>query len=137
MIRRIAVGVAAAVAGLASAVIGTAVPAQAAGAVHGCPSGAVCVYPENAGWNGNSPSIELWSYGPHNLSDQFGHHYVLNNQVDDGGFPAIAMLCKAYNGKDCTGPTYYQYGRSSKKGVSWGDPDLTPIDSVVLTVSGP
>lgn len=122
----------------AALVLAGAGPSQAAGStIHGCPSGAVCVYPQNAGWNGDRPSLEFWSYGPHNLSNQYGHHYVLNNQTDDGGFPAIAILCKGYNGANCTGTTYYQYSRSSAKGVSWGNPDLTPINSIVLTVSGP
>lgn len=62
---------------------------------------------------------------------------MLDNRTDDGGLPVTAMLCKGCNGKDRGGPTSYQYGRSPTKGGSWGDPDLTPIDSVVLTVSGP
>jgi hypothetical protein len=134
--RRLAAG-AATVAALTAALLGTAAPAQAAGTVHGCPSGAVCIYPRGAGWNGGNPSVEMWSYGPHNLSNQYGHHYVLNNQHDDGGFPVIAILCKGYDGKDCSGPTYYQYSRDSTKGVSWGNPDLTPINSVILTVFSP
>jgi hypothetical protein len=134
---RRAAAVTAVAASLTGVVLATAAPAQAASTVHGCPSGAVCVYPQNAGWNGDRPSLEFWSYGPHNLSNQYGNHYVLDNQTDDGGFPAIAILCKGYNGADCSGPTYYQYSRSSTEGVSWGNPDLTPIDSIVLSVFGP
>ncbi|MCW2755872.1 MAG: hypothetical protein JWQ32_3283 [Marmoricola sp.] len=128
-----------AVAVLASAVgIGIETPAQAATAVHGCPSGAFCIYPQNAGWNGDRPSVELWSYGPHNLSNEYGHHYVLNNQYNDPqGNPVIAVLCTGVNGTGCSGATYYQYSRSTSAGVSWGNPDLTPINSVILTVFGP
>lgn len=112
-------------------------PAEAAGAVHGCPSGAFCIYPQNAGWNGDRPSLEFFSYGPHNLSNQVGNHYVLNNQYDDGGFPVIAILCKGYNGSGDEVATYYQYSRSTKQGVSWGNPNLTPVNSILLTVFGP
>ncbi len=56
-------------------------PAQAAGAtIHGCPSGAVCIYPQNAGWNNDKPSFEFFSYGAHNLSNQVGRHYVLSTE---------------------------------------------------------
>ncbi|MFE0193061.1 hypothetical protein [Streptomyces sp. NPDC059008] len=94
--------------------------AAPAAASHGCPSGAVCVYPQNAGWNGDRPSHVYYSYGAHNLSGQVGRHYVFNNQT--GG--AKARTCTGYNGTgDCQGfmdPGYYV------------DKDLTPINSIVL-----
>ncbi|MGI5466384.1 hypothetical protein [Streptomyces sp. CA-132043] len=82
--------------------------------------GAVCVYPQNAGWNNDRPSLVFYSYGAHNLSNQVGQHYVLNNQT--GG--ATARTCTGYNGTgDCQGfiqPGYYV------------DKDLTPINSILL-----
>ena len=64
-------------------------PARAAGTVHGCQSGYVCIYPQNAGWNGDRPSLRFYTYGAHNLSNQFGTHRMLNNQY--GG--AWVVLC--------------------------------------------
>jgi hypothetical protein len=96
--------------------------AQAAGKkVHGCPSGAVCVYPRGAGWNNNHPSYFFYSYGAHNLKNQVGSHRVLDNQY--GG--ADAWLCLGYNG---TGKW--------KNGLpigSWNDFNLSPINSIKLT----
>lgn len=91
-----------------------------ADSLHGCPSGAVCVYPQNAGWNGDRPSLTFYSYGAHNLSNQVGQHYVLNNQT--GG--ATARTCTGYNGTgDCQGYLGAGY---------YVDKDLTPINSIVL-----
>ncbi len=118
--------------------LGVQTPANATTTVHGCPSGAFCIYPQNAGWNNNKPSYEFFSYGAHNLSNQVGHHYVLNNQYNDPqGNPVTADLFTGYNGTGVDSATYYQYSRSTAEGVSWGNPDLTPINSVVLSVFGP
>ncbi len=38
-----------------------------------------------------------WSYGAHNLSNQYGDHYVFDNQY--GG--ASMSLCTGYNGVGC------------------------------------
>jgi hypothetical protein len=128
---------AAAAALLIGALVGFAAPAQAA-TVHGCPHGAVCIYPQNAGWNNDHPSVTMYSYGAHNLSNQIGNHYVLNNQYDDGGFPVIAVLCYGYNGTNCDDNlTIYQWDRSTARGVSWNNYNLTPINSVILSVFGP
>ncbi|MFI9029560.1 hypothetical protein [Streptomyces sp. NPDC053560] len=109
-----------AVGALATVGMSTANAAPAAGSLRGCPSGAVCVYPQNAGWNNDRPSLVFYSYGAHNLSNQVGQHYVLNNQT--GG--ATARTCTGYNGTgDCQGfiqPGYYV------------DKDLTPINSILL-----
>ncbi|MFB4423815.1 hypothetical protein C5F59_022360 [Streptomyces sp. QL37] len=85
----------------AGAVLVTGAGSQAAEAgaratVHGCPSGAVCLYP-GSGWNGDKPEHMYWSYGAHNLVDETGTHRVLNNQT--GG--ATAALCKGYDGVNC------------------------------------
>ncbi|MFF9768481.1 hypothetical protein ACIGXF_13930 [Streptomyces sp. NPDC053086] len=84
----------------------------------GCPDGAVCVYPQNQD-PAQSPSLVLYSYGPHNLSNQVGRHWVLNNQY--GG--ATASLCTGYNGVGCGAPI------AESRGVY---ADLTPINSITL-----
>lgn len=86
---------------------------------HGCPAGAVCVYPRNKGWNGDRPSLVFFSFGAHNLSNQFGVHRVLNNQTGN----AIARTCTARNGGGCLGALHA--GR-------FINPNLTPIDSILL-----
>jgi hypothetical protein len=92
--------------------------ASAAGTVHGCPYGAVCIYPQNAGWNRDRPALVYWAYGPHNLSNVYGVHRVLNNQY--GG--ARVEACFGYNG---TGGGTFLLGTSI-------DYNLTPVNSVVL-----
>ncbi|NUS12241.1 MAG: hypothetical protein HOY69_12720 [Streptomyces sp.] len=83
----------------------------------GCPSGAVCVYAQDA--DAVTPTDVYWSYGAHNLSNQTGWHWVLNNQT--GG--AHAHLCQGYNGADCT------YDIAAQNGVR---ADLTPVNSITL-----
>ncbi|MGV9563803.1 hypothetical protein [Streptomyces sp. NPDC003480] len=111
---------AAALATAAAAVVALGGAAQAKPAADwaGCPSGAVCVYPQNQN-PAVSPSQVFYSYGPHNLSNQYGWHWVLNNQY--GG--ATASLCTGYDGKGC-GASFAQ-----QTGV-WAD--LTPINSITL-----
>lgn len=113
-------------------------PASASGAVHGCPYGAVCVYPQNAGWNGNSPSLEYWSYGAHNLSNQVGNHVVLNNQYPTGGSGwTEAGLDTGYNGTGSETMVLAPYDKAPGQGESWATVNLTPINSIVLFVVGP
>ncbi|MET9296604.1 hypothetical protein [Streptomyces sp. NPDC003077] len=84
-----------------------------------CPYGAVCIYPQNQD-PAVSPSHVFYSYGAHNLSNQYGRHWVLNNQY--GG--AYAHLCTGYNGAGCN------YDIAPQNGVY---ADLTPINSITLT----
>ena len=101
-------------------VAATASSAEAAGTVHGCPSGYVCVYPQSRGWNGDRPSLRFYTYRAHNLSNQFGIHRVFNNQY--GG--AWAWMCRGYNG---TG------GLAGTLGAGYFyDFNLTPINSIEL-----
>ena len=97
---------------------GTAQAAPGASTYEGCPAGYVCLYPD-ASWNGGHPSYMWYTYGAHNLSNQFGYHRFFNNQT--GG--AIARNCTGYNGTGCQGiqaaGTYYDY-------------DYTPYNSVLL-----
>lgn len=85
----------------------------------GCPSGAVCIYAQNVKDGISTPTDVFWSYGAHNLSNQVGMHWVLNNQT--GG--AHAHLCRGYDGTDCTKDILQDTGVYT---------DLTPIDSVTL-----
>ncbi|BAU85281.1 hypothetical protein SLA_4393 [Streptomyces laurentii] len=94
--------------------------AAAAGSLYGCPSGAVCVYAEDQVANSSTLTHTYWSYGAHNLSNQYGWHWVINNQT--GG--ASADLCYKYNGGDCTG------GRIPAGG--WKAANLTDINSIRL-----
>ena len=92
--------------------------AQSAGdSWDGCPSGAVCVYGQDA--PAQTPTDVYWSYGAHNLSNQVGWHWVLNNQT--GG--AHAHLCLGYNGANCN------YDLPAQTGVR---ADLTPVNSITL-----
>lgn len=84
----------------------------------GCPYGAVCIYPQNQN-PAVSPTHVFYNYGAHNLSNQYGRHWVLNNQY--GG--ATAQLCTGYNGAGCN------YTIAEGGGVY---ADLTPINSITL-----
>lgn len=123
MMRRITRGAAAlAVATAAMAGLGTHAAQASDRTVYGCPGGAVCIYAEGAVPNDNSrPTNIYYSYGAHNLSNQFGYHYVLNNQY--GSASATAQLCTGYNGVNCV----VTLGLNEL-----GNYNLTPINSVVL-----
>ncbi|MFE9560447.1 hypothetical protein ACFYM0_05000 [Streptomyces sp. NPDC006487] len=84
----------------------------------GCPDGAVCIYPQNQN-PAVSPSHVFYSYGAHNLSNQYGNHWVLNNQY--GG--ATARLCAGSNGVNCGNPIVQGTGVYA---------DLGPINSITL-----
>ncbi|WP_327156626.1 hypothetical protein [Streptomyces tubercidicus] len=105
----------------AGVVVGTAGPAAAAKAAttQGCPYGAVCIYPQNAGWNGGHPSHFYYSYGAHNLSNMVGVHRIYNNQ--SGG--ATMRTCTGYNGTGCEG-----YLPAN----NYIDKNMTPINSITL-----
>ncbi|UQW99400.1 hypothetical protein [Streptomyces sp. RerS4] len=90
----------------------------AAGTYQGCPSGYVCLYP-NASWNGGRPTYKWYTYGAHNLGNQFGVKRLFNNQT--GG--AIARNCTGYNGTGCQGV---------QPAGSYADYDYTPYNSVLL-----
>jgi hypothetical protein len=93
--------------------------ASADGAFEGCPSGAVCIYPAGTGWNGGHPNEFYYSYGAHNLSNDYGVHRIMNNQT--GG--ATMRTCTGYNGTGCEG--YMNQGY-------WIDKDMGPINSITL-----
>lgn len=98
--------------------------AEAASSLDGCPAGAVCIYADAMWQHLTSAYItdEYWSYGAHNLVNEYGWHYIVNNQT--GGGRATALLCYGYNGGNCTASIVYP-----------GDADLdnlTPVNSIVL-----
>ncbi|MET9467117.1 hypothetical protein ABZY44_20400 [Streptomyces sp. NPDC006544] len=92
--------------------------AQPANPWAGCPDGAVCIYPQNQN-PAVKPSHVFYSYGAHNLSNQYGNHWVLNNQTGGAG----ARLCTGSNGVNC--------GNSIAQGTGVYA-DLGPINSITL-----
>ncbi|NQX26531.1 hypothetical protein HQQ81_04095 [Microbacteriaceae bacterium VKM Ac-2854] len=96
-----------------------AAPAAEAATWHGCPTGYVCIYPQNAGWNNDRPSLRYYNYGSYNLSGQYGQHWVLNNQT--GG----AKL-RLYTGFGATG------GSAVVNAGTAVNYNLTPINSIQL-----
>jgi hypothetical protein len=121
-VRKFAASALAAGALVTVSVIGTTgtASAAAAGTVEGCPSGYVCIYPQDSGWNGGHPSSTYYTYGSHNLSNEYGVHRVFNNQT--GG--AKMRTCKGYNGTQCDSG-YLPAG-------TYMDKNLTPINSILL-----
>ncbi|WP_037882773.1 hypothetical protein [Streptomyces sp. NRRL S-515] len=95
-------------------------PAQAAGPWHGCPSGAACVYPRDAGWNNDRPSHIYWG-GVYKLYNQEGTHFVVNNQTQ--GWKV--RLCFDAGGTDCD--RYVQ-----PPGTTW-QVNLSPMNSIKLS----
>lgn len=138
-LKKAAVAAAALSAALSATAVGLAAPAHASGTVHGCAFGYVCVYPQGKGWNGDVPSLRFFTYGGHNLSNQLGYHYVLNNQQN-----ALAIFCSSYGGCATASTAKYQIGglawdwdESHAQGDSWANVNLTPVNSIDLEVQGP
>ncbi|AEW99885.1 hypothetical protein [Streptantibioticus cattleyicolor] len=95
---------------------------------YGCPAGAVCLYAQDAtqGWDGLDPSRitnVYWSYGSHNLSNEYGWHWLVNNQTPSSSMNAWAETCTGYNGADCTKQILPRMGIQL---------DFGPINSIVL-----
>lgn len=121
-IRKALTGVLASAALTTTALIGISGAAQAAPAPaessHGCPSGAVCIYPDDD-WNGGDPAYVFWSYGTHRIYNQYGEHRVYNNQTGN----AWASLSRSSNGD---APINYVAPGT------YTDANLTPINAVSL-----
>lgn len=116
-------GIAATLAGSASA---TAAPARAAAGTYlGCPYGAVCIYTDTTF---SHITQTFWSYGPHNLVNQFGRRPVVNNQY--GG--ATATLCYGYNGTNCDPGWTIPPVEGTPCSACYALPDLTLFNSIVL-----
>jgi hypothetical protein len=97
---------------------------------HGCPAGALCVYPTSTTWNtGPESKGEYYSYGYHNLHAQTGKHLVYNNQYAVNGNDAGATFCTGSNGTG--GPSYEMFARGG-----YTDIDLTPFNSITLWLPG-
>ncbi|MEU9840946.1 hypothetical protein AB0C69_17160 [Actinomadura sp. NPDC048032] len=80
-----------------------------------CPSGAVCIYPNNS--QDGIPE-NYTRYGAHDLKNKYGVHLVINNQTGGAGL----RFCYGRGGQQC-GPV---------NGVGAYRPNLTPINSIVL-----
>ncbi|HLS62892.1 MAG TPA: hypothetical protein VK060_05925 [Ruania sp.] len=85
---------------------------------HGCPLGAVCVYPD-ASWNGGNPTYAFYSYGAHKIYNQYGKHRVFNNQYGEG----YAALSPDSDGSS--------WGRALEPGEVI-DVNLTSVNSILL-----
>lgn len=96
---------------------------------HGCPYGAVCVYPANTGWNGDHPKYFFYSYAGHNIYGEYGTHRIADNQY--GGH--AAGLCAGSNGTGgyANGPNLLGEGSSHYNPLYW-DENLTPVNSLDL-----
>ncbi|MET9693956.1 hypothetical protein ABZY81_36930 [Streptomyces sp. NPDC006514] len=116
---KLAAAAAAGVMALGTGVL-AASPAHAAGAWHGCPSGAVCIYPRDAGWNNDRPSHVYWQ-GVYELYDQEGTHFIVNNQTDGW----VDRLCYDSYGSKCD--AYVQ-----PPGTTWQE-NLSPMNSIKLS----
>lgn len=111
---------------IAAAGVATFGPVSSAyAATYGCPSGWTCVY---SGPNPATSRIdaEFFSYGAHNLSNEYGTHAVYNNQTGGAG----AYLCTGYNGVNCTNNGLITYDVPAGLFL---DVDLSPVNSILLT----
>ncbi|GHP00308.1 hypothetical protein KSF_103550 [Reticulibacter mediterranei] len=86
---------------------------------HGCPPGYVCIYPEGStnGVNDTTPTQKYYYYGVYQLSNQYGQHEIINNQVDK----AWASLCTDWQGATC---------HQMLAPLTLGTYNLTPINSI-------
>lgn len=111
---------------IATAVVSLAATAGVAGVAHagttppsgeltGCPTGAVCVYPDTD-WNWGTPSHIFYGTGVHDVRPEFGEHRVYNNQGDLD----YADLCAVEGCDHLIAPGEYT------------DVDLTGVDSIRL-----
>lgn len=89
--------------------------ASSSGSYYGCPSQYVCLYSADG-----ALEHKYYYYGFNALYDEWGYHYIVNNQVDG----ALAFLCKNKNRSSCAGPIYvhdvWKY-------------DMSPINYILLT----
>ncbi|MGW2178082.1 hypothetical protein ACWCXX_08360 [Streptomyces sp. NPDC001732] len=97
---------------------GGAAAAGAAATIRGCPSGAVCLYP-NGSWANDKPTYIFYSYGVHKIYNQYGTKRIYNHQT--GG--ATARNCYDAAGKNCGG---------HQKANTYADYDYTPYNSIRL-----
>ncbi|MER5741799.1 hypothetical protein ACFV97_26365 [Streptomyces sp. NPDC059913] len=121
-----ALGATAATVGTVAALVtgaGAADASSLASPLYGCPSGAACVYAEGKAPSAATLTDTYWSYGAHDLKNQYNSHWVANNQT--GG--ASITLCYGYGGTTCTGPTIYAGGMLAV--------DLTKVNSIRLNRS--
>lgn len=121
------IGIAAATAALIAVGV-IAAPAQAGTSPKwGCPGGAVCMYDTQDHWLNDTPDHVWYSYGYHALTDEYGPHWVFNNQYATSAGRAGAYACKAAKASSCTLRIAMD---------DWESFDATPINYIRLTPSG-
>jgi hypothetical protein len=98
---------------------------------HGCPYGAVCIYPQNKGFNNGDWTYAFYSFAGHNIYNQVGTHRIVDNQY---GSHYVGLCAKA-NGKGgfvpYDGHTIRGEGSTSYSPKYW-DADLRPVNSLDL-----
>ncbi len=109
--------VATALAIAAGALTTGATAAQASGTYEGCPYGSVCVYPQDAGWNGGRPSLLYAGYGVHYLTGEVGTHRVLDNLAE-----GTVRVCTGVGGTGC----------ASLSPGEWVDKDLASTATITV-----
>ncbi|WP_067641519.1 hypothetical protein [Actinomadura latina] len=110
---------------LAGSVAGPTEAKAAGGPWLGCPYGAVCIYTDTTF---SHITQTFWSYGPHNLVNQYGRRPIVNNQY--GG--ATATLCYGYNGTNCDPGWTIPPKEGTSCATCYALPYLTPYNSIVL-----
>lgn len=88
---------------------------------NGCPAGAVCLY-SPAGYESGNPEHVYWSYGEHALHNEFGSHWILNNQT--GG----AKVSVWYD--------YHDHHAFTVPAGAAAERDFTPFNSISLFDGG-
>lgn len=138
---RAALASAAVVAAAGAAIVtgGTAAHAAAlADNWHGCDSGWVCIYAEGVGWDdlsANNINEAFYTYGAHNLRNEYNGHWVINNQSDTDAGWAEAKFCTGYNGGGACGVDTGQLEAILAAGTGRFVSNLSPLNSVVLYLS--
>lgn len=112
-----------------AAAFGGTASAASGPSYHGCPYGAVCVYPANTGWNNNHPKYEFFSYAGHNIYDEYGTHRVADNQYGGHAWGA----CAGSNGTGGLANTGgIEAAGSSDYNPEYWDVNLTKVNSFDL-----
>jgi len=108
--------------------VGTVPPSPSAtgGTIDNCPSGYVCLY-SDPGWSTNTVEHMWKAYGYHALTDEYGTHWILNNQYATSAGRPGAFACTSTTASSCT---------VSVPMGQWRRLDITPVNEVRLTSSG-
>ncbi|HEU5427003.1 MAG TPA: hypothetical protein VFU74_09020 [Actinocrinis sp.] len=105
---------------------------------YGCDPGWVCIYAQGVAWEDLSASNlneAYYSYGAHNLHNEYGGHWVINNQTDTDTGWAEAKLCTGYGGGGACGVDTGQLEAILSAGTGRFVSNMSPLNSIVLYLS--